>query len=98
MTDVEILKYCGDSGERWAEMFCKIVGEKIKGHELESLDQDWITAWFANAIECSSDVRRWGKETDEVYDWMQERNLTWPLSKENKMLFNLTWSDNENNQ
>lgn len=100
MNDIEVLEYCGDNGKRWAEMFCRIVNKIIrKEHNLEDfdLDEGWIAGWFANAIEHSSDVRRWGNESGRVYEWMQERNLKWPLDPESKMLFDLTWNHNDDN-
>lgn len=97
-SDTNILKYCGDRADKWAEKFCEIVNKAVREeHNLESfeLDVGWITGWFANAIEYSSDVRRWGNEHGKIYDWMNERNLTWPLSKEDRILFDLTWNHND---
>lgn len=57
MSAPELLKACGDSGERWAEAFMEIVvgGTKV-------IDLDLMRAWFANAIETSHDVRRWSEK------------------------------------
>lgn len=53
-----VLKVCGDDASKWATAFCQHV-RKIQGVEL---DEGWMLAWFANAIEGSSDVRRWRRE------------------------------------
>jgi hypothetical protein len=86
-TPCEMLNRVGDDGMKWAIEFCKTAKQLGYG----DIDINWVFVWFANAIEHSNDVRRWGNETGKIYDWMNERNLKWPLDKDSKMLFELTW-------
>ncbi|HYJ44061.1 MAG TPA: hypothetical protein VEW06_06355 [Xanthobacteraceae bacterium] len=53
MTDGELLAYMGDDAAKWAAEFCKIARDH--GH---NIDEGWMIAWFANAIEHSSDIRK----------------------------------------
>ena len=48
-----LLQAMGDDAVKWAAAFCAIATEL--GH---NIDEGWMTGWFANAIEHSSDVRR----------------------------------------
>lgn len=80
-----------DNGAKWAHEFRKT--SISLGYS--DMDEGWLICWFANAIEHSSDVRRWRgeKNPSEIYAWMQERCITWPMDKESKVLFELTWGD-----
>lgn len=52
------LQYCEDDAAKWASEFRKTA---IKlGYS--DMDEGWLIAWFANAIEHSCDVRRWEDE------------------------------------
>lgn len=62
MNSSELLRACGDSGEKWADAFMEIVGGK--GLAIDADLQDVLRAWFANAIEHSNDVRRWRREAE----------------------------------
>lgn len=54
----EMLGNLGDDGAKWAAAF-RQHAEKL-GHA--GMDEGWLAGWFANAIEHSSDVRRWAAE------------------------------------
>lgn len=58
----DMLKAMGDDATKWAAAFCQIA-TKI-GHP--GIDEGWMIGWFANAIEHSSDVRRWRREAKEA--------------------------------
>jgi hypothetical protein len=49
----DMLQAVGDDAVKWAKAFCQII---------PGADEALMIAWFANAIEHSSDVRRWRKE------------------------------------
>jgi hypothetical protein len=53
MTGPELLSSCRDDGAKWAAAFCQQA--KKLGHG--DIDHNWMTGWFANAIEHSYDVR-----------------------------------------
>ena len=55
MTGPDLLTALGDDASRWAAAFCQHA--KRLGHT--DIDEGWMIGWFANAIEHSSDVRRW---------------------------------------
>jgi hypothetical protein len=54
----KMVEALGDDAAKWAAAF-KQHAEKL-GHE--GVDEGWLIGWFANAIEHSSDVRRWRRE------------------------------------
>ena len=58
MPNGEILQTLGDDASKWAAAF-KQHAEKL-GHT--GMDEGWLIGWFANAIEHSTDVRRWRQE------------------------------------
>ena len=58
MDSADLLKAMGDDAEKWAAAFCQIAAKL--GHT--GIDEGWMISWFANAIEHSSDVRRWRRE------------------------------------
>ncbi len=47
-----LLRVCKDDGRKWAEAFC----QHVKVHN-PTLDTDYMTGWFANAIETAHDHR-----------------------------------------
>lgn len=53
-----LLRELGDSGQKWAAAFNQHA-QKL-GYSV--MDEGWLIGWFANAIEHSSDVRRWRRE------------------------------------
>lgn len=53
MNGPDMLQACGDNASKWAAAFCQHAEEL--GHE--GIDEEWMTVWFANAIEHSHDVR-----------------------------------------
>lgn len=55
LEDWKLLEELGDDARKWAEAFCEIVRE----NKIDPLDVDFMTGWFANAIEHSSDTRTW---------------------------------------
>ncbi len=61
-----LLYALGDDAGLWAKAFCQHV-KKLEGHDL---DEGWVLGWFANAIEHSTDVRRWRSQpqTSPVID------------------------------
>jgi hypothetical protein len=61
MEATTMLVAVGDDAAKWAAAFCQIA--KALGHEI---DEGWMICWFANAIEHSTDVRRWRAETAVV--------------------------------
>lgn len=52
MNDVEMIAALRDDATKWAAAFCQHA-ERI-GHVI---DEGWMIGWFANAIECSHDLR-----------------------------------------
>jgi hypothetical protein len=57
----ELLQAMGDDAYRWAGGF-RAYALEIQRHGKNPLDEGFLIAWFANAIEHSSDVRRWRAE------------------------------------
>jgi hypothetical protein len=53
MNGPELLEALGDNASLWATAFCQIA----KTHNLD-IDEDWMTTWFANAIEHAEHTRR----------------------------------------
>lgn len=53
----DILNRLGDDAMKWAVEFRKTAIDL--GYS--DMPTDWLVVWFANAIEHSSDVRRWRK-------------------------------------
>ena len=56
----ELLEALGDKGMNWAAAFCQ---HTKKSFDID-LDLMYVQGWFANAIEHSSDVRRWQREKE----------------------------------
>ncbi len=54
MSGPKLLDSLGDDGSLWAAAFCQIAK---KNHGLD-IDEGWMLAWFANAIEHSTAVRQ----------------------------------------
>lgn len=54
----EFLHYLGDDADKWAAELHHMVQERGPNY----LDEEMLMVWFANAIEQSSDVRRWRRE------------------------------------
>jgi hypothetical protein len=52
MSGTELLTECRDDARKWAQA-CRQNGWQLG----LDLDLDWLTVWFANAIENSCDVR-----------------------------------------
>jgi hypothetical protein len=48
----DLIQAMGDNAAKWAAAFCAIA--KTLGHDI---DEGWMIAWFANAIEASHDKR-----------------------------------------
>lgn len=46
MNSPDLLKTLGTDGQKWAEAFCDIYE-----HSDNDISVDWLTTWFANAIE-----------------------------------------------
>lgn len=55
MDNENLLYTLSDDAAKWAEAFCQLHGDKLP-------DEGNMICWFANAIEHSSDVRRWREE------------------------------------
>ncbi len=55
MSGPDLLAYCGADASKWAEAFCQIKDEE--GWSAADIDKDFMTGWFANAIEHSQQVR-----------------------------------------
>lgn len=55
MSDTELLEHCGADASKWAAAFCRIKEEQ--GWSAGDIDEALMIGWFANAIECSSQVR-----------------------------------------
>lgn len=53
----ELLKVLADDARQWAAAFVQHA-KKVEARGEDPLDEGWLTTWFANAIEHSSDVRR----------------------------------------
>lgn len=53
LSDSQLLEYCADDAQKWAEAFC---AHAAKYYSIK-LDEGWTLGWFANAIEHSTDVR-----------------------------------------
>lgn len=60
MTPGDLLRVLGDDASKWATAFCQIIERK----EIV-IDEAFMLGWFANAIEYSSDVRRWKREAED---------------------------------
>jgi hypothetical protein len=58
MDGPKMLAAMGDDAMKWAVAFCQ-TARKLGHH---GIDEGWMVGWFANAIEHSSDVRRWRRE------------------------------------
>lgn len=69
-TPADLLKRLGDDGAKWAAEFRKTA--PALGYS--DMDEGWLIGWFANAIECSGDVRRWRAEKAAPLDAL-ERNV-----------------------
>ena len=48
-----LLRELRDDGQKWADAFCQHAAKL----GLNDIDRDWMTGWFANAIESSHDLR-----------------------------------------
>lgn len=57
-SDADLLERLGDDAQRWAREF-RATAVRL-GYS--DMDEGWLIGWFANAIEHSSDVRRWRAE------------------------------------
>lgn len=88
VSSYDVTLRCADRANLWAYEFCKTAKEL--GYDI---DEGLMIGWFACAIEHSSDVRRWYGEynPDDIYKWMNTRNIKWPLDEESRVLFTLTW-------
>ena len=53
MSSNDMVGILRDDGQKWAAAFCQ-TAKKLGYGELE---EDWVFGWFANAIECSHDLR-----------------------------------------
>ncbi len=53
-----LLRALGDDAASWAKAFVQHA-KKVQARGDDPLDEGWLISWFANAIEHSSDVRRW---------------------------------------
>ncbi len=51
MTGSQLLDALGTDGKKWAEAFCEIYEQSDPPH---TINVDWLTTWFANAIEAGS--------------------------------------------
>jgi hypothetical protein len=58
MSSSEMITALGDDAMKWSVAFCQMA--RKLGHH--GIDEGWMVGWFANAIEHSSDVRRWQRE------------------------------------
>lgn len=56
-----MLKAVGDDAQKWAAAFQQIVMDRGI-----TIDEGLMIGWFANAIEHSSDTRRWRAEAAEL--------------------------------
>jgi len=54
----ELLEELGDDASKWAEAFMQLTEGKTVNYGL-------MLGWFANAIEHSTDVRKWKKKEEE---------------------------------
>ena len=61
MDSPTLLSAMGDDASKWAAAFCQIA--KKLGHG--DIDEGWMIGWFANAIEHSSDARRFRRQRGE---------------------------------
>lgn len=62
MQPSHVLIALGDDAEKWATAFC----QHARQLGIPDIDPGWMVGWFANAIEHSSDVRRWRKEGRDI--------------------------------
>ncbi len=53
MASHQILETCGTDAARWATAFC----QHARKLGYSPMDEAWVTGWFANAIEHSTDLR-----------------------------------------
>lgn len=61
MSAGNLLEALADDASRWATAFVQHA-RLVRDRGDNILDEAWLTTWFANAIEHSSDVRRWRSE------------------------------------
>lgn len=64
MEGAELLSALDDDASKWAAAFRQIALKL--GYS--DMDEGWLIGWFANAIEHSSDVRRWRRERENQRD------------------------------
>jgi hypothetical protein len=64
----DLLEALGDQGMKWAAAFCQITKKNLD----IDLDLMYVMGWFANAIEHSSDVRKW-RNQEENFPEQQDR-------------------------
>lgn len=55
----DMLQALGDDAAKWAAAF----RQTALRLGYSDMDEGWLIGWFANAIEHSTDVRRWRRET-----------------------------------
>ncbi len=68
----------------WAEE----LSNNLKTDYDVNVEIDWFLGWFDITTICpaSSD-----SNPIEIYAWMNQLNLSWPLDTEDLLLFKLTW-------
>ena len=59
-----MLQAVGDDAAKWAAAFCQTA--RMLGYNI--IDEGWMIAWFANAIEYSAAVRMWRSESAKAED------------------------------
>ena len=75
--DWEIIRYCGDNAQRWANAFDAI-------HSGKSLDRQTMVGWFANAIEAASDIHVPAARKAALEDAYEiaEKNSAWLVANQ----------------
>lgn len=61
LDESNLLRALSDDASVWTKAFVQHA-KKVEARGEDPLDEGWLITWFANAIEHSSDVRRWRSE------------------------------------
>lgn len=66
---------------------CKII---LNAESNLIIETEWVLGWFELFDTMYIDPNTI-LDPKEIYLWMKEYNLKWPLNEEDKVLFELTW-------
>jgi|GEM_PF-2809134 len=83
MKDSDLLSELKDDATKWAEAFCQTFPDT-------NIDEGLLQTWFANAIECSYDIRKEKSEREyTIRSWGKWRVVEeWPKVKVKEIIVN----------